>query len=97
MASQIQDTYTSPVKSALLQNVNSAQTSKTTATTALSENSGFKDPADAAYMKLKKLSSATKSFCISKLIEESKGQSDLISQQSSSAVGNHSATKAEHQ
>ena len=69
MSPQHQDTYISPVKNAQPIDISTAKTSKTTATTALSENSGYKDPADADYMKLKKLSSETKSFCMSTLIK----------------------------
>jgi hypothetical protein len=90
MTPQIGDTYVSPEKNALPQNVSTAKTSKTTATTALSEHSGYKDPA--VYMKLKKLSSDAKSFNVTKLTQlmEEQKQSDLlsISQQSSINVGN---------
>jgi hypothetical protein len=68
MSPQHQDTYISPVKNAQPIDNNTAKTSKTTATTALSENSGYKDPVDADYMYLKKLSSDTKSLCVSKLV-----------------------------
>lgn len=83
MTPQIQDTYVSPVKSAMPQNVSTAKTSKTAAT-ALSENSGYKEtPTEYDdYMRLKQMSSESKSF----LVQKPK-QSDLLSQ-SSLGMGN---------